>query len=75
MKIPSAKPSVHCMSNPVVALSGCPGSRKEVWFVMRHLSSEPTGISVMERILYAVFSYENLRQGLGTPFLLLTQKP
>jgi len=27
----------------------------------------------MERILYAVFSYENLRQGLGTPFLLLTQ--
>jgi len=27
----------------------------------------------MERILYAVFSYENLQQGTGTPFLLLTQ--
>ena len=27
----------------------------------------------MERILYAVFSYENLRQGIGTPFLALTQ--
>jgi hypothetical protein len=27
----------------------------------------------MERILYAAFSYENLRQGLGTPFLVLTQ--
>jgi transposase-like protein len=27
----------------------------------------------MERILYAVFSYENLRQGIGTPFLTLTQ--
>jgi hypothetical protein len=28
----------------------------------------------MERILYAVFSYENQQQGTGTPFLLLTQK-
>jgi putative transposase len=28
----------------------------------------------MERILYAVFSYENLRQGVATPFLLVTQK-
>ena len=28
----------------------------------------------MERILYAVFSYENLQQGTGAPFLLLTQK-
>ena len=27
----------------------------------------------MERILYAVFSYENQQQGTGTPFLLLTQ--
>ncbi len=27
----------------------------------------------MERILYAVFSYENLRQGVATPFLLVTQ--
>lgn len=27
----------------------------------------------MERILYAVFSYENLRQGVGTPFLAVTQ--
>ena len=27
----------------------------------------------MERILYAVFSYENLRQGVATPFLALTQ--
>jgi len=27
----------------------------------------------MERILYAVFSYENLQQGTGTPFLVLTQ--
>jgi len=28
----------------------------------------------MERILYAVFSYENLRQGVATPFLAVTQK-
>ena len=28
----------------------------------------------MERILYAVFSYENQQQGTGTPFILLTQK-
>lgn len=28
----------------------------------------------MERILYAVFSYENLRQGVATPFLVVTQK-
>jgi len=28
----------------------------------------------MERILYAVFSYENQQQGTGTPFLVLTQK-
>ena len=27
----------------------------------------------MERILYAVFSYENLRQGVATPFLAVTQ--
>jgi len=27
----------------------------------------------MERILYAVFSYENLRQGTSTPFLAVTQ--
>jgi len=27
----------------------------------------------MERILYAVFSYENLRQGVATPFLTMTQ--
>jgi putative transposase len=27
----------------------------------------------MERILYAVFSYENLSQGTGTPFLTVTQ--
>ena len=27
----------------------------------------------MERILYAVFSYENLRQSVGTPFLAVTQ--
>ena len=27
----------------------------------------------MERILYAVFSYENLRQGVSTPFLAVTQ--
>lgn len=27
----------------------------------------------MERILYAVFSYENLNQGTGTPFLTVTQ--
>ena len=27
----------------------------------------------MERILYAVFSYENMRQGTNTPFLALTQ--
>jgi transposase-like protein len=27
----------------------------------------------MERILYSVFSYENLRQGIGAPFLALTQ--
>jgi len=27
----------------------------------------------MERILYAVFSYENAQQGTGTPFLVLTQ--
>jgi len=27
----------------------------------------------MERILYAVFSYENLRQGVAAPFLLVTQ--
>jgi putative transposase len=27
----------------------------------------------MERILYAVFTYENLSQGTGTPFLMLTQ--
>lgn len=27
----------------------------------------------MERILYSVFSYENLRQGIGTPFLTVTQ--
>jgi putative transposase len=27
----------------------------------------------MERILYAVFSYENLRQGVATPFLTVTQ--
>ena len=27
----------------------------------------------MERILYAVFTYENLRQGTSTPFLALTQ--
>ena len=27
----------------------------------------------MERILYAVFTYENLRQGVATPFLLVTQ--
>lgn len=27
----------------------------------------------MERILYAVFSYENLRQGVATPFLVVTQ--
>jgi transposase-like protein len=27
----------------------------------------------MERILYAVFSYENHQQGTGTPFLVLTQ--
>ena len=29
----------------------------------------------MERMLYAVFSYENVRQGTGTPFLVLTQNP
>jgi len=28
----------------------------------------------MERILYAVFSYENLRQDVATPFLAVTQK-
>jgi putative transposase len=28
----------------------------------------------MERILYAVFSYENLGQGVATPFLAVTQK-
>jgi transposase-like protein len=27
----------------------------------------------MERILYAIFSYENAEQGTGTPFLVLTQ--
>jgi putative transposase len=27
----------------------------------------------MERILYSVFSYENLKQGIGTPFLSVTQ--
>jgi len=27
----------------------------------------------MDRILYSVFSYENLKQGIGTPFLALTQ--
>ena len=28
----------------------------------------------MERILFAIFTYENQKQGTGTPFLLLTQK-
>jgi hypothetical protein len=28
----------------------------------------------IERILYAVFSYENQNQGTGRPFPLLTQK-
>ena len=28
----------------------------------------------MERIFYAVFSYENLRQGVAPPFLAVTQK-
>jgi hypothetical protein len=27
----------------------------------------------MERILYSVFTHENLKQGTATPFLLLTQ--
>jgi len=27
----------------------------------------------MERILYAVFSYENLRKGVATPFVAVTQ--
>ena len=28
----------------------------------------------MERTLYGVFSYKNLRQGAATPFLAVTQK-
>jgi len=28
----------------------------------------------MERILYSVFTYENIKQKTATPFLLLTQK-
>lgn len=32
-----------------------------------------SGRTSMERILYAVFSYENLRQGVATPFLMVTQ--
>jgi putative transposase len=40
--------------------------------------TKPMGVfsdrASMERILYAVFSYENQQQGTGTPFLLLTQK-
>jgi hypothetical protein len=28
----------------------------------------------MERILFSVFTYENLKQRTATPFLLLTQK-
>jgi transposase-like protein len=39
--------------------------------------TQPMGVfadrASMERILYAVFSYENQQQGTGTPFLLLTQ--
>jgi len=41
------------------------------------LRTRPMGVfsdrTSMERILYAVFSYENLRQGLATPFLAVTQ--
>lgn len=46
-------------------------------FVEVRRRTRPMGVfsdrTSMERILYAVFSYENLRQGLGTPFLVLTQ--
>jgi putative transposase len=46
-------------------------------FVEVRRRTRPMGVfsdrTSMERILYAVFSYENLRQGLGAPFLVLTQ--
>lgn len=46
-------------------------------FVEVRRRTRPMGVfsdrTSMERILYALFSYENLRQGSGAPFLVLTQ--
>lgn len=46
-------------------------------FVEVRRRTRPMGVFVdrtsMDRILYAVFTYENLRQGTSTPFLALTQ--